>query len=106
MGNIHNLLLPPGSDGLRFRNVWEDQMLPLIDAFRPQLILISAGFDAHLRDPLADLMLDDDDFGWLTAALRTLAERHAHGRVVSMLEGGYDLQALRESSVAHVAALR
>ncbi|TQU05482.1 histone deacetylase family protein, partial [Xanthomonas perforans] len=71
-----------------------------------QLILISAGFDAHLRDPLADLMLDDDDFAWLTGALRTLADRHARGRVVSMLEGGYDLQALRESSVAHVAALR
>ncbi|NHF65176.1 histone deacetylase family protein [Xanthomonas hortorum] len=106
IGNIHNLLLPPGSDGLRFRNVWEDEMLPLVDAFRPQLILISAGFDAHLRDPLADLMLDADDFAWLTRALRTLAERHARGRVVSMLEGGYDLQALRESSVAHVAALR
>ncbi|MFA4578118.1 histone deacetylase family protein [Xanthomonas perforans] len=106
VGNIHNLLLPPGSDGLRFRNVWEDEMLPLVDAFRPQLILISAGFDAHLRDPLADLMLDDDDFAWLTGALRTLADRHARGRVVSMLEGGYDLQALRESSVAHVAALR
>ncbi|MCC8486120.1 histone deacetylase family protein [Xanthomonas campestris pv. raphani] len=106
IGNIHNLLLPPGSDGLRFRNVWEDEMLPLIDAFRPQLILISAGFDAHLRDPLADLMLDADDFAWLTAALRALANRHARGRVVSMLEGGYDLQALRESSVAHVGALR
>ncbi|AOD14163.1 histone deacetylase family protein [Xanthomonas fragariae] len=105
-GNIHNLLLPPGCEGLRFRNVWEDQMLPLIDAFRPQLILISAGFDAHLRDPLADLMLDDVDFAWLTSALRALADRHARGRVVSMLEGGYDLQALRESSVAHVAALR
>ncbi|RBC04887.1 histone deacetylase family protein, partial [Xanthomonas oryzae pv. oryzae] len=106
VGNIHNLLLPPGSDGLRFRNVWEDEMLPLVDAFRPQLLLISAGFDAHLRDPLADLMLDDDDFAWLTGALRALADRHARGRVVSMLEGGYDLQALRESSVAHVAALR
>jgi len=106
VGNIHNLLLPPGSDGLRFRNVWEDQMLPLIDAFRPQLILISAGFDAHLRDPLADLMLEEEDFAWLTGALRTLADRHARGRVVSMLEGGYDLQALRESSVGHVAALR
>ncbi|MDX6080192.1 histone deacetylase family protein [Xanthomonas campestris] len=106
IGNIHNLLLPPGSDGLRFRNVWEDEMLPLIDAFRPQLILISAGFDAHLRDPLADLMLDADDFAWLTGALRALATRHARGRVVSVLEGGYDLQALRESSVAHVGALR
>ncbi|KAB7766999.1 histone deacetylase family protein [Xanthomonas maliensis] len=106
LGNIHNVLLPPGSDGLRFRNVWEDELLPLIESFRPQLLLISAGFDAHLRDPLADLMLDGEDFGWLTGALRALAQRHAGGRVVSMLEGGYDLQALRESSVAHVAALR
>lgn len=106
VGNVHNALLPPGSGGFRFRNTWADQMLPLLDGFKPQLLLISAGFDAHMRDPLADLMLDSEDFGWLTAELRTLAGRHARGRVVSMLEGGYDLQALREASVAHVDALR
>ncbi|MDG2526335.1 histone deacetylase family protein [Stenotrophomonas sp. HITSZ_GD] len=106
VGNIHNALLPPGSGGFRFRNTWADQMLPMLDAFRPQLLLISAGFDAHMRDPQADLMLEAEDFGWLTAELRKLAVRHARGRVVSMLEGGYDLQALRESSVAHVEALR
>ncbi len=106
VGNIHNALLPPGSGGFRFRNTWADQMLPMLDAFRPQLVLISAGFDAHMRDPQADLMLEAEDFGWLTAELRKLARRHAQGRVVSMLEGGYDLQALRESSVAHVDALR
>jgi len=106
VGNVHNALLPPGSGGFRFRNTWEDQMLPLLDAFRPQLLLISAGFDAHMRDPQADLMLEAEDFGWLTAELRRLADRHAGGRVVSMLEGGYDLVALRESSVAHVMALR
>ncbi|HVJ37475.1 MAG TPA: histone deacetylase family protein [Stenotrophomonas sp.] len=106
VGNIHNALLPPGSGGFRFRNTWADQMLPLLDAFRPQLVLVSAGFDAHMRDPQADLMLEAEDFGWLTAELRTLARRHAQGRLVSMLEGGYDLQALRESSVAHVGALR
>ncbi|KRG42986.1 acetoin utilization protein [Stenotrophomonas panacihumi] len=106
VGNIHNALLPPGSGGFRFRNTWADQMLPLLEAFRPQLVLVSAGFDAHMRDPQADLMLEAEDFGWLTAELRKLAVRHAQGRIVSMLEGGYDLQALRESSVAHVAALR
>jgi len=106
VGNIHNALLPPGSGGFRFRNTWADQMLPMLDAFRPQLLLVSAGFDAHMRDPQADLMLEAEDFGWLTAELRKLARRHAQGRLVSMLEGGYDLQALRESSIAHVEALR
>ncbi|MCW0461358.1 histone deacetylase family protein [Xanthomonas sacchari] len=106
VGNLHNALLPPGSGGFRFRNTWADQMLPLLDAFKPQLLLISAGFDAHMRDPLADLMLETEDFGWITAELRAVAQRHARGRVVSLLEGGYDLQALREGSVAHVDALR
>ncbi|MCD7098190.1 histone deacetylase family protein [Stenotrophomonas sp. MMGLT7] len=106
IGNIHNVLLPPGSGGFRFRNTWADQMLPVVDAFKPQLLMVSAGFDAHMRDPQADLMLDTEDFGWITAELRLIAERHAGGRVLSMLEGGYDLQALRECSVAHVDALR
>ncbi|MFX5157787.1 histone deacetylase family protein, partial [Acinetobacter baumannii] len=66
---------------------------------------ISAGFDAHRRDPLAQLLLDAEDYAWLTGALCTLAQRHAQGRVVSMLEGGYDLTALRECSIAHVGAL-
>ncbi|MFT3756323.1 MAG: histone deacetylase family protein [Pseudoxanthomonas sp.] len=105
-GNVRNILLPPGSGGFRFRNVWADEMLPLIDDFKPQLLLISAGFDAHMHDPLADLMLETDDFAWLTGELRKLAGRHAGGRVVSMLEGGYSLEALREASAAHVAALR
>ncbi|MDV3469553.1 histone deacetylase family protein [Stenotrophomonas sp. C3(2023)] len=104
-GNLLNILLPPGSDGLRFRNVWADEMLPAIDDFRPQLVLVSAGFDGHLRDPQADLMLEADDFAWLTAQLHQLARRHAQGRLVSTLEGGYDLQALAECSVAHVGAL-
>lgn len=104
-GNLLNILLPPGSGGFRFRNVWADEMLPAIDDFRPQLVLISAGFDAHLRDPQADLMLETDDFAWITGELHALARRHAAGRVVSMLEGGYDLQALAECSVAHVQAM-
>ncbi len=106
VGNVFNTLLPPGTGGFRFRNVWADQLLPALDEFRPQLLLISAGFDAHMRDPLADLMLETEDFGWLTRELRAIARRHASGRVVSMLEGGYDLEALRECSVAHVDELR
>ncbi len=105
-GNLHNVLLPPGSGGFRFRNTWLDTLLPALDAFRPQLLLVSAGFDAHLADPLADLMLEADDFAWITTELRAIADRHGGGRVVSMLEGGYNLDALAESAVAHVQALR
>lgn len=104
-GNLLNILLPPGSGSLRFRNVWVEDMLPAIDDFRPQLVLVSAGFDAHLRDPQADLMLETDDFAWITAELHALARRHAAGRLVSMLEGGYDLQALAECCTAHVGTL-
>jgi len=105
-GNLHNVLLPPGCGGFRFRNSWLDTLLPALDAFRPQLVLVSAGFDAHLADPLADLMLDAEDFAWITGELRAVADRHAGGRVVSMLEGGYNLDALAESAVAHVGVLR
>jgi acetoin utilization deacetylase AcuC-like enzyme len=105
VGNLLNIQLPPGSGGFRFRNVWADEMLPAIEDFRPQLLILSAGFDGHMRDPQADLMLDAEDFAWLTTQLRQLAGRHAGGRVVSLLEGGYDLQALAECSVAHVGAL-
>jgi len=105
VGNILNVPLPPGAGSAQFRAAWGEQLLPALDAFRPQLLLVSAGFDAHWRDPLAQLQLDADDFAWLTAALVAIADRHAQGRVVSSLEGGYDLQALRECSVAHVQAL-
>jgi len=105
-GNLHNVLLPPGCGGFRFRNTWLDTLLPALDAFGPQLVLVSAGFDAHLADPLADLMLDAEDFAWITGELRAVADRHAGGRVVSMLEGGYNLDALAESAVAHVGVLR
>ena len=106
VGNLHNVLLPPGSGGFRFRNTWLDTLLPALDDFGPQLVLVSAGFDAHLSDPLADLMLEAEDFAWITGELRTLATRHAGGRLVSMLEGGYNLEALAECAVAHVGALR
>lgn len=104
-GNVVNVPLPPGTGSQRFCEAWRERLLPEIDAFAPQLLMISAGFDAHWRDPLAQLQLDAEDFGWLTGELVALAERHCEGRVVSMLEGGYDLQALRESSVAHLRAL-
>jgi len=106
VGNIFNVALPPGTGSRRFREAWEDTLLPSLQAFEPQLVLVSAGFDAHWRDPLAQLQLDAVDFAWLTGALLAIARRHAQGRLVSMLEGGYDLQALRECSVAHVSALR
>ncbi len=106
VGNVFNAPLAPGTGSRGFRAAWEDRLLPAIDAFRPQLLLVSAGFDAHWRDPLAQLQLDAEDYAWLTGGLRRLADRHASGRLVSTLEGGYDLQALRECSAAHVAALR
>jgi acetoin utilization deacetylase AcuC-like enzyme len=105
-GNILNAGLPPGTGSRGFRAAWEEHLLPAIDAFAPQLLLVSAGFDAHWRDPLAQLQLDAEDFAWITGELRRLAGKHASGRLVSTREGGYDLQALRECSVAHVRALR
>ncbi|MCB1555387.1 MAG: histone deacetylase family protein [Xanthomonadales bacterium] len=105
LGRTLNLPLDEGSDGVLFRRLWSEQLLPEIDAFAPELLLISAGFDAHRLDPLAGLNLGADDYAWITERLVDLAERHARGRVVSALEGGYSLTALRESSVAHVRAL-
>jgi acetoin utilization deacetylase AcuC-like enzyme len=106
VNNIFNAPLPPGAGSAQFREAWSTRLLPQIDAFRPQLMMISAGFDAHRLDPLAQLQLDAADFAWITHELAAIADRHADGRVVSSLEGGYDLQALRESAIAHVGALR
>jgi acetoin utilization deacetylase AcuC-like enzyme len=105
VGNIHNAPLPPHSGSAAFRAAWSGRLLPELNAFRPELVLVSAGFDAHRLDPLAQLEVEATDFGWLTGQLRELADRHASGRLVSMLEGGYSMEALRTSSVAHVAAL-
>lgn len=105
VGNIVNAPLRAGSGSEAFRAAWTHTLLPVVGAFRPQLVLISAGFDAHRLDPLAQLQLEADDYAWLTTELVALANKHAHGRVVSMLEGGYNLTALRDSSVAHVRAL-
>jgi acetoin utilization deacetylase AcuC-like enzyme len=101
-----NQPLPPGSDGATMREAYLANILPQIDAFAPELILISAGFDAHRADPLANLMWHEGDFVWLTAQICDLAERHCQGRVVSSLEGGYNLEALAASVAAHVTVLQ
>ncbi|MGQ0800894.1 MAG: histone deacetylase family protein [Pseudomarimonas sp.] len=103
--NIVNAPLAAGCDGVTMRHVYREILLPALNHFRPQLLLISAGFDAHRLDPLAGLNFNTEDFVWLTRELIHVAERHAEGRVVSTLEGGYSLTALRECSVAHVAAM-
>ena len=104
-GNIVNVPLRPLSGGAQFRQGMERIMLPALDAFAPEMVLISAGFDAHRSDPLAQLMLEEADYTWATEQLCAIARRHAGGRVVSTLEGGYDLGALRASAAAHVRAL-
>ena len=105
-GNIANAPYPPLSGGAEVRALWREALLPRLDAFAPQLLFVSAGFDAHRDDPLAQGLLDADDFGWITGELVGIAERHARGRIVSTLEGGYDLDALAASAAAHVGALR
>lgn len=103
--NVINLPLPPGTAGPAFRDAWERVVFPRVDAFAPELILISAGFDAHADDPLAQLLLREGDFDWITRRICDLADRHAAGRVVSVLEGGYNLDALAASVAAHVGVL-
>ncbi len=105
VGNIVNVPLSPGDGGSEFRRAFEQKVLPAVDAFAPDLIVISAGFDAHMRDPLAELNLTEADFAWATAAVMGVAERHCSGRIVSLLEGGYDLTGLADSVAAHVAEL-
>jgi len=105
VGNIFNVPLRDGTDSTGFRSAVADRILPAVDAFRPDILLISAGFDAHRDDPLASLDLVEDDFAWITTELLGLAARHAHGRVLSALEGGYALDALTRSASAHVLAL-
>ena len=104
-GNILNAPLPPNAGSVEFRTVWSERLLPAVESFKPQLVMVSAGFDAHRLDPLAELQLDAADFAWITSELVAIANRCCGGRVVSTLEGGYDLAALAESSVAHVGAL-
>ena len=104
VGNIANATVTPGAP----REVWRaafEGLVRRIDDFAPDLILISAGFDAHARDPLADQALEAEDFAWATRALVAVANHRCGGRIVSSLEGGYDLEALGQSARAHVRAL-
>ena len=104
-GQIVNAPLRAGDGGEAFREVMETTILPRIQAFAPDLVIISAGFDAHRRDPLGNLNLNEADFAWATRKLMEIGRRHAHERVVSVLEGGYDLEGLSRSVAAHVKAL-
>jgi acetoin utilization deacetylase AcuC-like enzyme len=103
--NVVNAPLPPGATGAVFRAAWSDTILPALDRFAPELLIVSAGFDAHKADPLAQLRLETADFGWITARLMEIAARHCQGRLVSVLEGGYDLDALAASVALHVRTL-
>jgi acetoin utilization deacetylase AcuC-like enzyme len=102
---VVNAPLRPGDGGEKFRDAFENRILPRLRDFRPELVVISAGFDAHMRDPLANLNLEEADFAWATQKIMEVADQFADGRVVSLLEGGYDLQALASSAAAHVTAL-
>ena len=102
---VVNAPLSPGDGGAKFREAFESVILPRLRDFRPELIVISAGFDAHQRDPLANLNLLEADFLWATQKIMEVAQASANGRVVSMLEGGYDLEGLSNSAAAHVSAL-
>jgi acetoin utilization deacetylase AcuC-like enzyme len=103
--NIINVPLRPRDGSAAFRAAWSDTILPALDAFAPGLLIISAGFDAHIADPLAQLRLETADYAWITKRLVEMAERHCGGRVVSVLEGGYDLDALAASAAVHVRGL-
>ena len=104
--NILNLPLPPGANGSQFRALFDARIIPALEQFKPEFLFISAGFDAHAEDPLANLRLTEDDFAWATYRLCAFAEHACGGRVVSTLEGGYDLDALARSAAAHMHALR
>lgn len=103
--NVLNVPLAPGTAGQGFRQEYEGQVFPRLEEFKPELILISAGFDAHADDPLANLNLREDDFAWVTRRLCEIAAEQCDGRVVSSLEGGYDLRALAASGAVHLDEL-
>ncbi|MEJ0012196.1 MAG: histone deacetylase family protein [Bauldia sp.] len=104
-GNVFNAPLSEGDEGEEFREAMNERVFPAVEKFAPDLIIISAGFDAHWRDPLAGVNLREEDFGWATEAIMGLADKHCAGRIVSLLEGGYDLTGLADSVAAHVATL-
>ncbi len=103
--NMVNIPLPAGAGSRQFRDAVTRHWIPALDEFKPELVLFSAGFDAHAEDPLAMLELGDADYAWVTAQVKAVADRHAEGRIVSMLEGGYAVGALGRSVVQHVRVL-
>lgn len=105
VGNICNAALPAGSGGVEMRAAYADRILPALEAFRPDFLLVSAGFDADYRDPLAGLNWHPEDFAWVTERLVDVAARVCEGRLVSMLEGGYDRHGLATGAAAHVEML-
>lgn len=105
VGNIWNAPLAPGDGSEEFREAYTSRIAPALDAFAPDLVLVSAGFDAHLMDPLAQIRLGEEDFAWVTEQLMETAAKHAGGKLVSVLEGGYDLDALASSTAVHVKTL-
>jgi acetoin utilization deacetylase AcuC-like enzyme len=105
VGNIFNAPLKAGDDGDEFRAAYEDRILPALDVFAPDFLIVSAGFDAHLKDPLAQLRLVEADFAWVTEKLLESAAQHTGGKLISTLEGGYDLDALATSAAIHVQTL-
>lgn len=103
--SVMNFILPPNSGSEIFRTTYKEKIFSALGQFSPDLLMISAGFDAHRMDPLAQINLETEDFGWITKELCAIADRHAQGRVISVLEGGYNLDALRASVAAHLTAL-
>lgn len=104
-GRIHNVALAPHTSGREIRQIYDELLLPALNDAKPQLILISAGFDAHRDDAMSDLEMNEQDFAWITRQLIEIAKRHAKGRMVSVLEGGYETSALGRSVAAHVREL-
>ena len=103
--NITNVPLPGGTNGLLFKKSYEDIIIPNLKKFSPDIIFISAGFDGHKDDPLADFKLIEEDFFWITKKLKSFADKYCKKRLVSCLEGGYNIEALSKSSLAHVEGL-
>jgi acetoin utilization deacetylase AcuC-like enzyme len=103
--NMVNVPLPAGAGSKQFRAAVTEKWIPALDKFRPELVIFSAGFDAHAEDDMAMLSLTDQDYAWVTQQVKAVADRHAGGRVVSMLEGGYALSALGRSVVQHLRVL-
>lgn len=104
-GNVLNLPLAPGAGSTEFRTAWTSQGLPALDRFDPDLVIVSAGFDAHRADPLGQLLLEDDDYEWIMREICAIANTVCGGKLVSILEGGYDLEALASAALAHTGAL-